>query len=153
MSYTLAKARAVAIVAGTIPTDHRLVGEGLGFVHAPDGRTGAKLRSRSFWLESNVDGDGGIVGPFTPDLAGQPRALFAFTLTVVYDLYEQRGVLDEVMAADQLAYTAALLQPSAWQSTTTGLLSLTTSPLFAPTRRVLVGARIEQRTTLALLFR
>ncbi len=155
MSYQTARETVVGIVEDVLPTDSRLLGEGLRFVHFPDGRAGADCKSRMFWLEANVDGDGGIPGPYTPDLAGQPRFAFALTLTVSYKTHERRSVLDEVMAADQMAYTAALAEPRNWLPTaTTCLLSLTNNPLFMPTRRFVQGAKsIEQRTTLAMLFR
>lgn len=153
MSYQTAKAELVSIVEDVLPTDDRLLGEGLKFVHLVEGRTGIKCRSRSFWIEANTDGDGGVTGPYTPDLQGQPRQTYSVALTVSYKLHERRGVLDEVMAADQLAYSRALLTQGFWVTTTSKILNLTADPIFLPTRRTFLDDSVEQRTSMTLLFR
>jgi len=153
MSYATAKAQLVSIVSDVLPTDNRLVGEGLRFVHVGEGHSGAKFRSRSFWLEANMAGDGGVTGPFTPTLQGQPRFTFTMTMTVAYQMYpKQRGVMDELLAADQLAYSAALLTPANWNRPTSGIHNLTGAPLYLPTKRAVVGEMVEQRSTFDLWF-
>ena len=149
MSYTLTKAQIEAVTL----TDSRLFTDALKLRHLKTGRAGIECRSRNFWLESNVDGDGGVTGPFTPDLSGQPRLTFSLTLTVSYRMHERRDVMDEVLASDQRDYSIALLKPSNWATSTTGLLSLTANPSFLPTRRTVLADSVEQRTFLSLWFR
>jgi hypothetical protein len=153
MSYATARSRLVQILSQEVtPSDQRLYSD-RALVHLPTGRAGARCPSRSFWLEANVDGEGGVTGPFTPDLQGQPRQTYAMTLTVSYQLHENRAVMDEVMASDLREYSIALLTPGYWQSSTSGILSVTSGPLFLPTRRVLLDGSMEQRTSFNLLFR
>lgn len=153
MTYATARARLVQIISEEAsPTDKRLYSE--AFVHLPEGRSGIACRSRSFWLEANTDGDGGFEGPFTPDLQGQPRMRFSMTLTVSYRAHERRSVMDEVLASDQRLIGIALLTPGYWQSSTSGIISITTDPVYLPTRRVAVNdTTIEQRTSFSLLCR
>lgn len=153
MSFATARARLVEIVEDTLPTDNRLVGEGCKFVHLPEGRSGIACKSRSFWMESNVDGDGGVTGPYTPDLQGQPRQTFPITLTVSYRLHEKRADLDVLMAADQLALSKELLTQGNWNGSASGILNLTNAPVFLPTRRVVGPESIEMRMAMTLLFR
>jgi hypothetical protein len=155
MTFPLARAKLVSIIEGVTGLDSRLYSDDLKFRHLPEGRSGIDCRSRSFWLEANVDGDGSITGPFTPDLSGQPRQTFTMTLTVCYrDSPSRRSTLDEVLALDQRALSVALLQPSAWSTATSGILSLTTSEALLPWRRAyLPGDRVELRGVLAMQFR
>lgn len=153
MSYATARARLVRIVEDVLPTTNLLVGEGCRFVHLPEGRAGIQCRSRSFWLEANTDGDGGITGPYTPDIQGQPRQTFPLTLTVSYKLYERRADLDVLLAADQLAISKDLLSQGNWAGASSGIMSLTTDPLFLPTRRVVGAESVEMRMGMTLLFR
>lgn len=152
MSFATARAQIVSLVTDVVPTDDRLYGQGCRFVHDPEGRSGRVAPSRTFWLEANTDGDGGVTGPYTPDLAGQPRLSFALTLTVFYKGHAQRAVMDEVLAADQIAVSKALLTPGNWNRPTSGILSITNAPFFLPTRRVVVDGNVEQRMALALWF-
>lgn len=153
MSYATARAQLVAIMAAVVPTDDRVFSANRRFVHIPEGRSGLACPSRSFWLSALEDGDGGVTGPFTPELPGQPRMTFPLTLTVSYRTYERRSVMDEVLGADLIAYSAALLTPSNWNRPTSGIHNITgAGPLFLPTRRVVVGEHTEQRSTLSLWF-
>ncbi len=152
MTYSAARARIVSVIEDTLPTDNKLVGEGRRFVHLVEGKAGIKCLSRSFWLEANVDGDGGITGPYTPDLQGQPRQTYSLTLTVSYQLHARRAVLDEVMASDLRLYSIALLNPAMWDRTTSGIHSLTQDLKYLPTRRSVGPESVEQRTFLSLWF-
>lgn len=149
MTYASARAQIISIVAGITPTDGRIQGK---FVHAAEGRAGVQRTSRSFWLETNVDGDGVVDGPYTPWLSGQPRFRVPLTLTVTYRDLTDRAVLDEVLAADFKDLAVALLAPGGWDSTNSGIHSLTNGPTYMPTRRVYAEGFVEQRSFLSLWF-
>lgn len=153
MSYTTAKAQLVSIMKNVVATDNRVFGADRRFTHVPDGKSGVKCPSRSFWIEALLDGEGGVTGPFTPELPGQPRLTFPLTLTVSYQVYERKSVVDEVMAADLIAYSKALLTPSNWNRPSSGIHNITSAaPIYLPTRRVVVGEFTEQRSALSLWF-
>lgn len=152
MSYVLARAKLVSIVEGVTPTLNTLFAT--GFRHLPEGRSGIQCTSRSFWLEADTDSEGGIPGPYTPDIpSGQPRARTPITLTVSYRFHERRNVLDEMLVTDRLDISKALLTQGNWDGATTGILSVSASPEFMTTRRSPVEGGIEQRITFPLLFR
>jgi hypothetical protein len=151
VSYATARAQLVSTIEAITPTDPRLFTE--KFRHLPEGRSGiGNVASRHFWLEANVDGEGGVAGPYTPLLEGQPRLVFAMTLTVAYRAQNNRAVMDEVLAADQRDIAIALLTPSNWDRPTSGIHAVTDSPLYLPTRRALVDGNVEQRIAFALRF-
>lgn len=152
MTYASARAQIVRIMKDVVPTSNLAVGEGVRFVHLAEGRSGIACRSRSFWLESNVDGDGGVTGPFTVDLQASPRMTFSLTLTVSYRLVEKRADLDVVMASDLRDYSIALLTPGLWERSTSCIHNVVASPFYLPTRRVFGADSVEQRTGLTLLF-
>lgn len=153
MTFALARAKLVDIVAGTTPTTTTLY-QG-AFVHLPEGASVDNPPSRSFWLECGFEGDTAIVGPFTPDLSGQPRVSTTCVLVVSYRDFSQKGAdVEANLMDDYLDVTKRLLTPSLWVSATTGLTSITSNPAFAPMRRVRPRAGvIEQRTTFDMLFR
>jgi hypothetical protein len=153
VSYALARARLVSIVEGTTPSNTSLLQD--AFKELPEGATQDSVTSRRFFLENAVDGDMGIPGPFTPDLAGQPRISTAITLVVVYrDQPTRRTTLDVQMTDDWKDIAVRLLDPANWNGSSSGILSVTNSPLFLGTRRTFPRAGVvEQRTTFSLLFR
>lgn len=147
MSYATARARIIALVEGITPTDPRVPGK---FRHVAEGRAGQNLKSRSFWLEAAVDGDAVVDGPYTPNLSGQPRFRVPLTLTVTYRDMTDRAVLDEVLAADFKDLATTLLVPANWNTTTSGVHSLTNAATYLPTRRVYGDGTVEQRSFLSL---
>jgi len=153
MSFTLARAKIVDIVAGTSPSTTTLYQA--SFVHLPEGASVDNPPSRSFWLECGFEGDTAIVGPFTPDLSGQPRVSTTCVLVVSYRDFSQKGAdVEANLMDDYLDVTKRLLTPSRWDSGSTGLISLTSNPAFAPMRRTRPRTGvIEQRTSFDMLFR
>lgn len=149
MSYQSARRQLVDILEEITVTDTRIPGR---FKHVPEGRSGENIKSRSFWIEANVDGDGGITGPYTPDLGGQPRSTFPVTITVTYRDMTDRATLDEVLAADFRDMAVALLNPGNWERSTSLIHSITTNPVYLPTRRSYGDGSVEQRSFLSLLF-
>ncbi len=154
MSFTTARRQLVSIIEDVSPSLATLFSAGARFKHLAEGRGGLACTSRSFWLEANVEGDGGITGPFTPDLAGQPRQTFTVSLTVSYrDHPTKRATLDEVLAADQRSLSIALLDPSLWDRANSGIISITTDAAFLPWRRTYLSSSVEMRTLFSLYFR
>ena len=156
VAYKTAKAQLVSIIENeTTISDKRFFPE--RFVYVKNGRTGQRFPSRSFWLEANVDGEGGIRGPYTPSptLSGQPRSTVTMTLTVFYEDQPTRaGEMDEVLEADRIAISAALLDPGLWGRPTSGIHSLTDGPTYMRTRRVAVPqvGGVEMRTVFPMFF-
>lgn len=153
MSYATARARVVAIVEGVTPTSTTLFAR--PFRELAEGATVESPPPRSFWLESSLDGPMAIVGPYTPDIAGQPRVSAEMTLTIAYrDFPGERDKLDQQLVSDWIDVSKALGTPSNYQSTTSGLLSLTAAPPFFSVRRVYPRPLVvEQRVSFPMLFR
>lgn len=149
MSYATARRQVIGIVEGITPTDTRIQGK---FKHVAEAKEGDPIRERSFRVEANVDGDGGVTGPFTPDLSGQPRMMFPISVVVTYRDMANRAALDEVMASDYRDMAIALLKPSNWDRPASGLLSLTTNPTYLPVRRSFADGVVEQRIAASLWF-
>lgn len=150
MSYSTAKAKLVSLIEAIAPTSRVVTSK---FKHVPEFREGDPIRDRSFRLEAAIDGDMGVTGPFTPDLSGQPRMTTALTLSVTYRDMADRGKLDELLASDFRDLAVNLLAPAGWDEATSGIISLTNSPLYMPTRRFYGAGFIEQRSTLSLWYR
>ena len=112
MSFEAAHARVIALVEGVAASTTIHLAASAAFKHAPDGRSGKALTSRSFWIESLVDGDLEFRGPFTPDLAGQPH--MHSTLAVIF-YYQgsasRRNELDQQIVTDMLDVMKTLGRP------------------------------------------
>jgi hypothetical protein len=136
MSYATARSRLIEIIEQEVlVTDMRLFAD--RFKHAPNGASGLQLPSRSFWLEANVDGEGGITGPYTPTLSGQPRSTITLGLSVFYRAQPTRAAaFDEVLESDRVAISVALLNPALWSSSTSRIHNLAFDPPYLRTRRV-----------------
>lgn len=82
MSFEAAHARVIDLIEGVSPTTTIHLPADAAFRHAPEGRTGKPLSSRSFWLESIVDDELTFRGPYTPNLDGQPH--MQSTVTAIF---------------------------------------------------------------------
>lgn len=148
MSYALARAQLVSILEGITPSTKTLIQTPFKHVERLEGN----LTSRSFTLRANQDGDGGVTGPYTPDLSGQPRMTYTMTLAVTYRAQVNEGALDLTLASDQRDIAIALLTPANWNRPTSGIISITDAPFYLPTRRFEVDGHIEVRSTFPLAF-
>lgn len=150
MTYPLARAKLIALVESVTPTSNGLDAHGK-FKHDPQqGPESTGRVTRSFYLWAAEGSPRGYVSS-----THNPRQMLTTGVHVFYkDAPNNRGLLDEVIEADRLAISNALLDESTWDRTTTGIINVaTTGPLILPSTRTAVPGGWESIINVALHYR
>jgi hypothetical protein len=136
MTYTTARAQLVTLLEAVTLTTRPLGMRGT-LKNFADGDTDKLPGFRGFFIQAGEDGDAGIVGPYVPDMSGQPLLQTPITVVVVYPGEDtvNAQTLDQVIEEDRAAIAKALLTEANWNSATSKIEWLSDNPLFAPSRR------------------
>lgn len=135
MSYAVARAQLVQTVEAVVPLSTTR-GTPSTFRHEPESGPDQLPGARAFYIRAADSSPGGVVGPYTPDIGGQPRMRVPITLTVVYPLdVGDSQALDEMIEEDRRQISRALLTTTNWGNQATGICWLDGGELLMPSQR------------------